>query len=56
MMIQGDIDQIDYGIDVFQIDLALIPDLDFANWSRLFKSDSPERLRALITEILSGNA
>lgn len=53
---EGDIDQSDYGIDVFQIDLALIPDLDYVNWPRLFKSDSPERLRALITEILSENA
>lgn len=53
---KGDIDNSDYGIDVFQIDLALIPDLDYVNWPRSFKSDSPERLRSLITEILSENA
>ncbi len=53
---KGNVDKSDYGIDVFQIDLALIPDLDYVNWPRLFKSDSPERLRALITEIMSENA
>lgn len=53
---EGDIDDSDYGINVFQIDIALMPDLNYANWNSDFDVDSPERLRALIAEILKEKA
>lgn len=52
----GDIDKSDYGINVFQIDIALMPDLEFADWTSDFQPDSPKRLRALIAEILREKA
>lgn len=46
------IDEADYGIDIYQIDIALIPDLEYADWPSSYSSYAPERLRAVITKIL----
>jgi exodeoxyribonuclease V alpha subunit len=47
------IDHVDYGIDLFQIDIALIPDPAYAKWGALFNAESPERLRAVVSKILN---
>jgi exodeoxyribonuclease V alpha subunit len=46
----------DYGIALYQFDIALIPDLNFVGWSTDYDSQSPERLRAVIREILTDTA
>ena len=48
------IDESDYGIGIYQIDIALIPDPSYAEWDVPFDIHArcPERLRALITKIL----
>lgn len=45
-------DESDYGVDLYQIDIALIPDLKYADWSYDFDAACPERLRAVINDIL----
>ena len=51
-----DIDNNDFGISVYNLDIALIPDTKYANWDRLYNATSPERISALITFILSQSA
>jgi len=51
-----DIDKSDYGIGLYQIDIALIPDHTYVEWESSYKAQSPERLRALIAKILSYTA
>lgn len=46
------IEEADYGINLYQIDIALIPDLDYADWETPYSAQSPERIRAVITKIL----
>jgi exodeoxyribonuclease V alpha subunit len=46
------IDESDYGISLYQIDIALIPDPSYANWPALYEAQAPERVRAIITKIL----
>ncbi|MEM2717146.1 MAG: AAA family ATPase [Archaeoglobaceae archaeon] len=46
-------DQSDLGIDLYNIDIALIPDTNFANWYfKDFDAESIYRIRAIISEIL----
>ena len=52
----GNVDESDYGINVFQIDMALMPDVAYADWTTDFFPESPQRLRALIAEILTEKA
>jgi len=49
---QLNIDDSDYGLSLYQIDIALIPDPTYANWSAAYNAQSPERLRAVIAKIL----
>lgn len=51
-----DIDNNDYGISVYHLDIALIPDTKYANWRALYTAKSLERIRALITLILRNAA
>jgi exodeoxyribonuclease V alpha subunit len=52
-----DINECDYGVSIYQIDIALIPDPKYADWETPFyDARSPERLRALITKILYDSA
>ncbi len=51
-----DIDNNDYGISVYHLDIALIPDTRYANWRALYTAKSLERIRALITLILRNAA
>ncbi len=47
------LDQSDPGIDVYNIDMALIPDPNFADWYfEGFDATSPFRIRAVISKIL----
>ncbi|MCJ7634838.1 hypothetical protein MUP77_20915, partial [Candidatus Bathyarchaeota archaeon] len=46
------IEESDYGIGLYQIDIPLIPDPSFVEWEALHDSRSPERLRALVSKIL----
>lgn len=46
------IDESDYGLGLYQIDVALIPDPMYVDWSAMYDAQSPERLRAVITDIL----
>jgi len=50
------IDESDYGIGLYQIDIALIPDPKYVDWETLYDSRSPQRLRALVNQILSDSA
>ncbi len=50
------IDNNDYGISVYHLDIALIPDIKYTNWRALYTAKSPERIRALITLILRNAA
>ncbi|MHA1834280.1 MAG: AAA family ATPase, partial [Candidatus Baldrarchaeia archaeon] len=49
-----DIEKSDYGIGLYQIDIALIPDPKYAGWETYYdvSARSPERIRAIITKIL----
>jgi len=49
-------DEADYGVSIYQIDIALIPDPKYADWETLYDARSPERLRALISKILYDSA
>jgi len=51
-----DIDKSDYGIDLYDIDIALIPDIRYAKWSTEYSAQSPQRIRALIVKILNDAA
>ncbi|MGF3573643.1 MAG: ATP-dependent DNA helicase [Candidatus Bathyarchaeia archaeon] len=52
-----DINECDYGVSIYQIDIALIPDPKYADWETTpYDARSPERLRALITKILYDSA
>jgi len=51
-----DIENNDYGISVYQLDIALIPDPEYTDWETLYDSRSLERVRALITKILKDAA
>lgn len=42
----------DYGISIYQLDIALIPDHKYVKWDKIYDSHSLERVRALITKIL----
>jgi exodeoxyribonuclease V alpha subunit len=46
------IDESDYGLSLYQIDIALIPDPSYADWPALYDAQSPQRIRAVITKIL----
>lgn len=46
------IDKSDWGIGIYQIDIALIPDPEYTNWYYNYDADSCERIRALIIKIL----
>jgi len=50
------IDNNDYGISVYHLDIALIPDTKYANWRALYTAKSLERIRALITLLLRNAA
>jgi len=50
------LDESDYGIALYQIDIALIPDPTYTDIEQLYDAFSPERIRALITEILRKSA
>ena len=47
-----DIDNNEYGVSLYHIDIALIPDTRFAKWDILYTAKSLERIRALVTLIL----
>lgn len=49
-------DDTDYGISLYQIDIALIPDPHYTNREQLYVVFSPERIRAVITDILRRSA
>jgi len=51
-----DVDESDYGIGLYQFDIALIPDLEYVDWDTPYDAQSPERLRAVITKILRDSA
>jgi exodeoxyribonuclease V alpha subunit len=46
------IDESDYGISLYQIDIALIPDPSYTDWPALYDAQSPQRIRAVITKVL----
>ena len=46
------IEESDYGIGLYQIDIPLIPDPSYVDWEALHDARSPERLRALVSKIL----
>jgi exodeoxyribonuclease V alpha subunit len=46
------IEESDYGIGLYQIDIPMIPDPTYANWEALHDARSPQRLRALVSKIL----
>jgi len=48
------IDQSDYGLALYQIDIALIPDPKYVDWEARYDAQSPERLRAVVRMILTG--
>lgn len=50
------IDKNDYGIGLYQIDIAMIPDHKYADWESSYNAQSPERVRALIAKILAETA
>ncbi|MDK2876625.1 MAG: hypothetical protein PWQ22_1035 [Archaeoglobaceae archaeon] len=49
-------DDTDYGISLYQIDIALIPDSNYTDRERLCGAFSIERIRAVITDILRRSA
>jgi len=51
-----DVDRSDYGIDLYHIDIALIPDIRYAKWDTEHSAQSPQRIRALIVKILNDAA
>jgi len=51
-----DINKSDYGIDLYHIDIALIPDIKYTEWSTEYSAQSPQRIRALIVKILNDTA
>jgi exodeoxyribonuclease V alpha subunit len=52
-----DVNECDYGVSIYQIDIALIPDPKYAGWETpSYDARSPQRLRALITKILYDSA
>ena len=46
------IDQSDSGLDIYNFDIALIPDPEYVSWFTDYDAQSPERLRVGITKIL----
>jgi len=50
------IDESDFGLGLFHIDMALIPDPRYADWGEHYEALSPERLRAVIAKILHDKA
>jgi exodeoxyribonuclease V alpha subunit len=46
------IEESDYGIGLYQIDIPLIPDPSYVDWEALHDARSQERLRALVSKIL----
>jgi exodeoxyribonuclease V alpha subunit len=50
------VDESDYGLSLYQIDIALIPDPMYTNWQAMYDAQSPERLRAVITSVLYNSA
>ncbi len=54
---EPDIDKNDFGIGLYQIDIALIPDRKYVTtWQSSYNAQSPERVRALISQILTETA
>lgn len=47
-----EVDQETVDINIYNIDMALIPDFTYANWPATYSATSPERIRALISKIL----
>lgn len=46
------VEESDYGIGLYQIDIPMIPDSSYADWEALHDARSPQRLRALVNKIL----
>jgi exodeoxyribonuclease V alpha subunit len=46
------IDHSDSGLDIYNFDIALIPDPEFVSWYNDYDAQSPQRLRMAITKIL----
>jgi exodeoxyribonuclease V alpha subunit len=46
----------DFGLGLYNFDIALIPDFDFADWPTEYNAECPERLRAVVKEILTDSA
>lgn len=46
----------DYGLDLFQFDIALIPDFEYVDWITDYDAQCPERSRVLIKKILTDTA
>jgi exodeoxyribonuclease V alpha subunit len=51
-----DIEDNDFGIALYNFDIALIPDLEIADWSTNYFAESIERMRAVVRQILIDEA
>ncbi len=51
-----DANELDCGLSLYQIDMAMLPDPDYASWDYGFDAKSPERLGAAVADILVCNA
>ncbi len=51
-----DIDDADFGLALYNFDIALIPDFKYVDWSTNYNAESIERLRAVIMQILVDTA
>lgn len=49
---EWNVDESDFGIKLYQIDTALIPDINYSDWDGDSFVDSPGRIRAVIVQIL----
>ena len=51
-----DANELDCGLSLYQIDMAMLPDPDYATWEYGLDAKSPARLGAAVAEILADNA
>lgn len=51
-----DANELDCGLSLYQIDMAMLPDPDHASWEYGLDAKSPARLGAAVAEILADNA
>lgn len=51
-----DSNESDYGLSLYQIDMAMIPDPGHAAWGRRFNARSPARLGAAVAQMLDDNS